>query len=325
MKDKYGREINYLRVSITDRCNLRCSYCMPGEGVALKDPGEILSFEEIIRVIQAAVARGVTRVRITGGEPLTRDGVTDLVRMVGGTEGITDLSMTTNGVLLSAYAVKLKEAGLDRVNVSLDTLKEDKYLSLTGRDALSDVLEGIDAARSAGLLPVKVNVVVIKGLNDDEVVSFVEFAAERDITVRFIEFMPARGKLDWSASKVVKTDRVMKICSESFDMTPAAMPGAGPAGYLEISGKRSVVGFISPFDSHFCGKCNRLRLTADGKLVSCLHDGREGLDLKPALRDKTSEGSLTDLFEKAVDIKPDRHKMSLNGKQSGRSMSGIGG
>ncbi len=256
---------------MTDRCNLRCVYCMPVTGVAKRGHEEILRYEELLRIIRAAVAEGVFRVRITGGEPLVRKGITGFVRMVADIEGVRDLAMTTNAIRLAAVAADLKRAGLHRVNISLDSLKPDRYEQITRGGRLADVLAGIDAAVEAGLTPVKVNVVLVPGTNDDEIEAFGRFAASRPVHVRFIERMPfAVGEAD--APFIAQQDLQARL-QRSFSLVPADQNvGGGPADLYKIENGCGWVGFISPRTRPFCRSCTRLRLTSFGKLMACLDD-----------------------------------------------------
>jgi len=279
------REVSYLRVSITDRCNFRCKYCMP-EGVKEFIPHpEILSYEEITQIVKAFSSFGVSSVRLTGGEPLVRKRVETLVRQLAEVEGIDDLSITTNGFFLKEKAKTLKEAGLKRVNVSIDTLDPEKFSYVTGapKNALNRVIEGIEEALAVGLEPVKVNAVLIKGFNDGEVEKFLKFSEKYGVEVRFIELMPVGGKF-FSHENFIPVSQIKRLIEERFGkLTPAKTFKKGPAKTFKVEGTSALVGFIPSVSEHFCGECNRVRLTSDGKLRLCLMSDSE-VDLKGVLR-----------------------------------------
>ena len=322
LSDSFQRPINYLRISVTDRCNLRCIYCMPSQGITLSPHSEILRYEEIQAVAQAAAALGINKVRLTGGEPLVRSGLPHLVQMLSQIEGIDDIALTTNGVLLRQYAAPLREAGLTRVNVSLDTLNRERFHRITRHDKLGDVLDGIKAAKEAGLDPVKVNMVVIRGMNDDEVLDFARLTMEHGWHVRFIEPMPFGTGEELS---FVPTGEIQKRLVSLGALEPCLPSrGNGPAKYFRYRGTSGTVGFISPLTEHFCFNCNRLRLTADGKLRPCLLSDEE-VDLKSHLRRGASAGELKGLIRLAVAQKPERHHLSEGVLPTGRSMCQVGG
>jgi len=324
--DAFNRPISYLRVSVTDRCNLRCIYCMPAEGVPWRPHEEILSYEEIETVVRAAASLGITKVRLTGGEPLVRKGLVDLVAMIASIPGIDDLAMTTNGTLLARHAEELKAAGLKRVNVSLDSLWPERFRRITRLGELSDTLEGIAAAKEAGLVPVKVNTVVIRGLNDDEVVDFARLTVEGDWHVRFIEVMPLGDNAEWAGNGYVPMDEVRgRIERELGELIPAKLAvGSGPARYYRLPGARGTIGFITPISKHFCYQCNRLRLTADGHLRPCLLSDYE-IDLRTPLRQGATIEEIKCLIVEAVRAKPERHHLSEGILPHERTMSEIGG
>ena len=323
--DNFDRPISYLRVSVTDRCDLRCVYCMPAGGVTWRPHGEILHYEEIERVVRAAASLGISKVRLTGGEPLVRKGLVDLVAMIASIPGIDDLAMTTNGILLARHAEELKAAGLKRVNVSLDTLRPERFRTITRLGELSDTLEGIAAAKEAGLVPVKVNTVVIRGLNDDEVADFARLTHEPDWHVRFIEVMPVGDNTDWAGNGYVPMGEVReRIERELGELRPAKLGGGGPARYYRLPGAQGAIGFISPVSQHFCYQCNRLRLTADGKLRPCLLSDSE-IDLRTPLRQGATIEETKRLIVEAVRAKPERHHLSEQIIPQGRAMSEIGG
>jgi cyclic pyranopterin phosphate synthase len=324
--DNFNRPISYLRVSVTDRCNLRCVYCMPPEGVPWHPHDEILRYEEIETVVRAAASLGITKVRLTGGEPLVRLGIVDLVRMLARIPGIDDLAMTTNGILLARYAGELKAAGLKRVNVSLDTLRPERFRRITRRGELSDTLEGIVAGKEAGLVPVKINTVVIRGLNDDEVVDFARLTHAPDWHVRFIEVMPLGNNAEWAGNGYVPMDEVRaRIERELGELMPAKLAaGGGPARYYRLPGAQGTIGFITPISEHFCYQCNRLRLTADGELRPCLLSDYE-IDLRTPLRRGASAEEIKALIIEGIRNKPERHHLSEQVIPQGRAMSEIGG
>ncbi|MDD3653902.1 MAG: GTP 3',8-cyclase MoaA [Desulfotomaculaceae bacterium] len=325
MKDTYHREINYLRVSVTDRCNLRCIYCMPPEGVQWLPHEDILQLEEIEAVVKAAALIGVKKVRLTGGEPLLRRGLTDLVRNIADIPGIDDISLTTNGLLLASWARQLKESGVKRVNISLDTLQSDRYREITRNGNLDGVRQGIEASFEHGLLPVKINTVVIRGFNDDEVLAMAGLTLKRPLHIRFIELMPIGPSNSWTTGRFVPAEEIMSIINTRLgQLVPAKISaGNGPAQYYRINDAPGTIGFITSMSEHFCRSCNRLRLTASGSLRPCLYDGRE-VDLKTPLREGAGLNEIGDLILKAVALKPDRHHM-LDGWQDRRGMSQIGG
>jgi len=325
LSDSFQRPINYLRISVTDRCNLRCIYCMPVEGIRLIPHGDILTYEEILTVAKAAGELGINKIRITGGEPLARSGLLKLIQMLAQIDAIDDISLTTNGVLLSRYAAELKSAGLRRVNVSLDTLKQDKFEFITrSKDSLGNVLGGIEAARSVGLNPVKINVVVMSGINDDELLDFATKTINDEWHVRFIELMPSAGA-STIASQFVPVSEMRKRLELSGKLEPC-LPrvGNGPAKYFRFPHANGTIGFITPVSEHFCFHCNRLRLTADGKLRPCLLADYE-IDLKSPLRNGISSDGLKQLIEEAVANKPLRHRMAEGYTPKDRPMTQVGG
>ena len=340
IQDSFGRVIDYLRISVTDRCNLRCVYCMPPQGIALKTHDEILRYEEIERLVRAAAALGVRKVRLTGGEPLVRPNIEHLVEMIAAVPGIEDVSMTTNAVLLDRRAETLARAGLHRVNVSLDTLRADRFERITRFGCIADVWRGLQAAERAGLAPIKLNVVVVRGMNDDELADFAALTFDHAWHVRFIELMPVANEGDWGEHLPPPDDRLVtakemqarlsaRFGAECFSesATPLA-PGNGPARTFGLPGAKGVVGFITPVSQHFCPTCNRLRLTADGKLRPCLLAEGE-VDVMSALRSGASEAEVQALLLRAVGNKPECHHLDedvapsqLIGK---RVMAQIGG
>ncbi len=321
--DSWQRQINYLRISVTDHCNLSCVYCSAGSMPQLPRR-EILSYEEIQRLVQVAASLGINKVRLTGGEPLLRPELTKLVWMLSQIEGVDDISLTTNGIFLSKYAVELKEAGLKRVNVSLDTLKEERFKRITGRDNLGEVLSGIEAAHLAGLKPVKINTVILRGINDDEAIDFARMSTSQEWHVRFIEFMPF-GALKAEVFETVSTQEIRERIQSLGKLEPyTGKTGNGPARYYQLPGTKGTIGFISPMTEHFCRSCNRLRLTADGQLRPCLLDDDE-VNLKKPLRNGANTDELKQLIQQAVAIKRERHHLTERITTVRRPMRQIGG
>jgi cyclic pyranopterin phosphate synthase len=327
--DAYNRPISYLRISVTDRCNLRCVYCMPPQGVPRRPHEEILRYEEIETVVRAAAEMGITKVRLTGGEPLVRPGVVDLVRMLARVHGIDDLAMTTNGILLGNYAQALARAGLRRVNVSLDTLRPERFERITRCGRLEDALAGMKAAREAGLEPIKINTVFMRGINDGEAVDFARKTIEPGWHVRFIELMPLGNTAtvvnNWQ-NRGVPAQEIRKQIETVFGkLIPAKISvGNGPARYYRLPGAKGTIGFITPISEHFCYQCNRLRLTADGHLRPCLLSDYE-IDLRTPLRNDADEEQIKTLILQAIENKPLRHHLAECETPEGRGMSEIGG
>lgn len=313
MKDAYGRRIDYLRLSVTDLCNYRCIYCMPDSGVPKRDHSEILSVEELVDVAAQAVRCGVRKVRVTGGEPLVRRGILDICRGVASLD-VEELCLTTNGSLLSAYARPLRDAGVNRLNISLDTLRPERFVRLTRRGSLSDVMEGVEAASRAGFDRLKFNVVLMGGVNDDEIADFVALTRERPVEVRFIELMPVGECAGWDRSRFVGAQRVLEVCPA---LTP--MERDGVADRYRVPGYAGTVGLIRPLSHKFCGDCNRIRITADGKLKPCLHSETE-IPLK-GLRGE----ALYRAIREGILQKPMQHEMERLGSRSARTMNRIGG
>lgn len=320
MKDTIGRNINYLRISVTDRCNLRCMYCMPEQGICKKEHGEILTLEEIYEAVKACSELGISKVRITGGEPLVRKGITGLIDQISKLRGIEELAMTTNGILLPKYAEELKSAGLNRVNISLDTMNAEKYSYITRGGDLGDVMSGINAAEKAGLKPIKLNTVLIGGFNDDEIESFVDLTTDRDIDVRFIELMPIGQAGHWAKKHFIPNTEILNRVK--YLQPIQSNDPSSPAKYYKLPGARGKVGLINPISHAFCASCNRIRLTSDGKLKPCLHSEAE-IDIKEIL--KKGE-SLQDIIRQAILQKPIEHNLNCqDNKPIERDMYRIGG
>ncbi|MFA5843844.1 MAG: GTP 3',8-cyclase MoaA [Coriobacteriia bacterium] len=338
--DAFGRRIDYLRISVTDRCNLRCVYCMPPDGVSWREPGEILTYEEIERFADAAVAEGISKIRITGGEPLVRRGIVDHVRRLRDITGLESIALTTNGTLLPRFARELADAGLRRVNVSIDSLDPEVFARVTRGGRLEDALAGIEAAFDAGMDPIKVNAVVVRSLGQD-LAAFARLTVDRPLHVRFIEYMPvgddasdaepADGVTGWTRDDHVPADEILERLGAAGaaaglgDLTPVgredAPGGWGPARYYRFPEARGTLGVISPLSHHFCGECNRLRLTADGRLRLCLFSDEE-IDARAALRRGADREELRALVRQALAAKPESHAMRVG---TSRRMSQIGG
>ncbi|HHW41732.1 MAG TPA: GTP 3',8-cyclase MoaA [Syntrophomonadaceae bacterium] len=326
MEDRFGRKIDYLRISVTDRCNLRCLYCMPPEGVKPKPRQEILRFEEILTVVEAALELGINRFRLTGGEPLLRKGIIPFIKAMALLPGIEDIAITTNGLLLHQLGEQLKEAGARRLNISLDTINPEKYRKITGGGDFHTVWEGITTALELGFTPVKINVVALNQINDEEWADLARLTLDRPLHIRFIELMPVgtswqlAGK-NFAACSQVKSEIEKKL----GELTPVTdIQGNGPAEYYRLPGAQGTIGFIHAMSSHFCASCNRLRLTADGKLRPCLHDRRE-VDLREAVRSGATGEELQELFRRALQLKPANYHEATGAPAAGRGMAQIGG
>ncbi len=325
--DSQGRNITYLRVSITDRCNLRCVYCMPEKGVKPLSHNEIISYEDILRFVNILANHGVNKVRITGGEPLVRKGVAGFVESLSKIAGISDISMTTNGILLDKFALELYDAGLKRINISLDSLREDRFQQITRFGGLQSVFNGIKLAKKIGYDPIKINTVLIKGINEDEIIDFVNFAREFEINLRFIEYMPIGGNI----SETITSKEIEEKIRSAFDGFELISGNGYQAVSKEYGFKdgKAAIGFISPLSEHFCGSCNRLRLTASGRLRLCLFYDNE-YDIKQILKQKDDE-AVFNWVSNLIQLKKDKHNFSEKVKKSGSLlwandfMNGIGG
>ncbi len=319
--DPFSRRIDYLRLAVTDRCNLRCIYCMPSEGVPHLRHEDILTYEEIVRFLRIAVQAGISKVRLTGGEPLVRKDLDYLVHEISTMRQDVDISLTTNGILLAEQAEKLVAAGLKRVNVSIDSLDPSRYREITRVGNLSDAMQGVEAALDAGLEPVKINVVVLQHLHE-ELDGFVDLIRRLPVHVRFIEYMSPCGAFD--SSFYVSAEEIRRGLEGYGPLTSTSQPpvGAGPARYFSLPGARGMMGFISPVSSHFCPKCNRLRLTADGKMRPCLFS-REEDDMREILRNNDEDEPVLEAIRLSLSKKPQDHGGFK--EKSGRTMSQIGG
>jgi cyclic pyranopterin phosphate synthase len=305
--DSFGRRIEYLRISVTDKCNLRCVYCMPVEGLPWLRREEILSYEEIASIVRTMAAMGLRRVRLTGGEPLVRKDLHELVGMIRDVPGIEDLSLSTNAVLLGTMAESLRDAGVNRVNVSLDSLRSDRVDAIARRPgSFEKIMAGLEAAESVGFTPIKINVVLLRGQNDDEIVDFARITRSRPWHVRFIEVMPTGGNLDVSAENFISCTEALGRVRAIEELEPVEGPvGNGPASYYRFRGAPGTIGVITPMSHNFCHRCNRMRLTADGHLRPCLFG-----DLQTNLRDPLRAGrDLVPLIEETLRIKPERHHL----------------
>jgi len=327
--DRFGRKLTYLRISVTDRCNMRCDYCRPAAEAYNAEPhAQILHYEEIERIARQAAALGVSKLRITGGEPLVRRDLPKLVAMLASVPGITDLSMTTNATLLKRYADDLAKAGLMRINISLDSLNGLRFRKLTGAD-IKPVLEGIKAAQRAGLTPIKLNTVLMRGINAgagySEVAQLIDFASQHDATIRFIELMPMKHGMDWD-KHYISIDEVLAEASvqRRIDLSSVAQSCNTAARYLPLKCGSGKVGFITPMSERFCDGCNRLRLTADGHLRSCL-PGDSELNLRDLIRGGGSDTEICNLFRRSALIKPKIGVYGFDKQSEQRSMIHIGG
>ncbi|WMM25027.1 GTP 3',8-cyclase MoaA [Tissierella sp. MB52-C2] len=318
MKDSFGREINYLRISLTDRCNLRCKYCMPEDGVSKFPHNEILTLEELYEIIKVFVELGINKIRFTGGEPLARKGIVELIAKVSKLDKVKDLAMTTNGILLKEYAMDLKKAGLNRVNISLDTLDEEKYRTITRGGRLNKVLEGIEEAKKVGLTPIKINTVLIGGFNDDEIEALVNLTEKDNIDVRFIELMPIGEAANWAKEKFISNNKVLEKLDSLIAVPREDV--SSPAVYYKLPNGRGKVGIINPISCKFCENCNRVRLTSQGRLKLCLHSNNE-IDIKEALN---KGQDLKKLILESIEKKEESHHLE-EGKYIKRNMNQIGG
>jgi cyclic pyranopterin phosphate synthase len=325
--DTFGRVATDLRVSLTDRCNLRCAYCMPPEGLEWLPNDQVLTDDEIVRVVRVAVELGVNEVRFTGGEPLLRRGLVDIVRRVAALTPRPHLSLTTNGIGLARTAVALHDAGLDRINVSLDTIDPEKFKTLARRDRISDVIAGLAAASAAGLTPVKVNAVLMRGVNDEEAIALLRWCLDEGYQLRFIEQMPLDAQHGWKRTNMISADEILGRLAEAFSLTPlgAEHRGSAPAEEWLVDGGPGTVGVIGSVSRPFCGACDRVRLTADGQIRNCLF-AREETDLRAALRSGCDDRRIADLLMSTLLAKRAGHGIDDEGfLQPARPMSAIGG
>lgn len=322
--DRYGRQVKYVRLSVTDRCNLRCLYCLPKGHKDFDLPEHWLSDDEIFRVIKAFTELGTQYIRITGGEPLVRRHLDQLTQRLSSLPGLRDLSMSTNAVNLDRQAEKLKQAGISRINVSVDSLKPEKFAEITGGGQLNKVVAGLMAAKQAGFAPVKINMVVMKGINDDEIEDMVDFCLQHDFTLRFIETMPIGDTGLAATQHYLSLVDVRQRLQQKYELIPTVMSGGGPARYDLVAGTSLRIGFITPISQHFCGTCNRVRLAVDGTLYLCLGQDHH-FQLRPLLRSGISDESLQQAIVHAISLKPERHEFNEKPQQIVRFMSQTGG
>ncbi|XOF32529.1 MAG: GTP 3',8-cyclase MoaA [Candidatus Electrothrix sp. YB6] len=330
LTDLFSRTVSYLRLSLTDRCNLQCIYCVPDSDHA-EHPGcrarlrqdELLSYEELVRVVRVAVSMGISKLRLTGGEPLVRRDIMYFIAQLGEFDNLNDIRITTNGVLLDKYAEPLAAAGVRKINISLDTLKPERFLRITGADCFAQVWQGIEKARSAGFSPIKLNMVVMRGINDDELEAFAGLSQDTELQVRFIEFMPIGASSRWKNSAYMPSDEIMERIQGLGELIPVAKGKAdGPATMFRVGREaKGKVGFISPISHHFCDRCNRLRLTSEGKLRSCLLHDRE-TDLRSVLRRGGTDEDIRQALLIAVRNKPKGHQMEEQIRTQGENCHG---
>lgn len=322
MRDQHGRTINYLRLSITDRCNFRCLYCMPEAGIDKQTHQQILRYEELLRIARVATSLGIDKIRVTGGEPLVRKGAVDFLGQLSALPGVQDLALTTNGFLLGELAQPLRDAGVKRVNISLDSLDNQTFSEITRGGKLQQVLTGIEAADAAGL-KIKINMVVMRGVNDHEIIDFARLSLDRPWSVRYIEYMPTIREADWQ-ERLLSGEDVLAQIRKEFNLTPIETSRqCGPARPFRLENAAGTIGIITPMSDHFCGSCNRLRVTSDGFAKSCLLS-EESIDLKPCLQ-QTDDNCLHQLLKKIVSGKPSRHTIDEDLAHKPFTMSSIGG
>ncbi len=326
MLDNNHRGINYLRLSVTDRCNPRCIYCMPEEGIRFMPHSEVLTYEEMLHIVRLSIQKGIRKVRLTGGEPLVRKGFISFLERLSKVEGLEEITLTTNGVLLKSLAADIKNCGIKRINVSLDSLRSERFFRITGRDFFERVWEGLEEAESVGFNPIKINVVAIKGVNDDEILDFAALTLEKPYHVRFIEIMPIGDKSMWTAEKFISTKEIHNRIQTLGILQPIGHnPLDGPAERYALEGAKGEIGFIGALSNHFCDNCNRLRLTADGHLKGCLFSDQE-TDIKTPLRDGKGDSHLLNLIRDTILNKPKDHGLlPSNPRKCVRQMNSIGG
>ena len=321
--DSFGRKIEYLRLSVTDRCDLRCFYCIPKGFKDFSEPEDRVTLDEYLRLVRIFSELGVSKVRLTGGEPLVRADLPEMVQGIGALPMIEDISLSTNAIRLAQHAQVLKEAGVSRINVSLDTLDPDRFREITQGD-LKQVLQGLQAAKEAGFHPIKINMVVMRDINLHEVGDMVEYCLANRFTLRFIETMPVGAAGQQASDRYVSLDEIREALEQRYEMEPAKMKGSGPAQYLKLVGKRLKIGFITPMSQHFCETCNRVRLSSEGTLYLCLGQS-DKLELRPLLRQGLSDDELKSAILEAIRNKPERHEFGTNPCQIVRVMSKTGG
>jgi cyclic pyranopterin phosphate synthase len=325
LTDSHGRRIDYLRLSVTDRCDLRCGYCLPKGTKSFEEPADWLTFDEIIRVVDAFITLGVQRVRLTGGEPLMRRGLPELAAGLAALPGLADLSLSRNCNQMKAQAVPLFRAGVRRLNLSLDSLRPERFAQLTGGGRLSQVMAGVMAAKDAGFAPIKVNTVAMRGINEDEFPDILAFCTEHGFTLRLIETMPM-GSAGREARRdyYLDLEGVRRRLPVHFDLIPDLMPGGGPARYYRVAGSATRIGFITPLSRHFCATCNRVRLGVDGTLHLCLGQAHR-VPLRPLLRAGATAAELAGQLRAAVSLKPEGHRFDDQSEPTLRCMAATGG
>ncbi|MDH5368407.1 MAG: GTP 3',8-cyclase MoaA [Gammaproteobacteria bacterium] len=323
LTDKYGRRIEYVRLSVTDRCDLRCNYCMPEGFNDFEEPEDWLTFDEIERVIRIFGELGTKRIRLTGGEPLVRKNIPELAARLAALPGIDDLSISSNATRLRKQAAPLKQAGISRINISLDTLRADRFKKITG-GKLEKVIDGLMAAKEAGFQPVKINMVVMRGVNDDEVEDMVQFCIDHDFTLRFIETMPMGNTGREASLQYIPLNEIHDRLAKKYNLLKANMNGGGPARYVRVAGTELRIGFITPMSQHFCDTCNRVRLSVDGTLYLCLGQ-EDNYPLREHLRSGITDEELKQHIQKAIDLKPEKHEFSDKPEKLVRFMSMTGG
>lgn len=323
---KKKRRINYLRLSITDRCNLRCMYCMPDEGIDFVGHQDILSYEEMLHLVKVSIQAGIRKVRLTGGEPLVRKGFIDFLEKLGALEGLGEITLTTNGVLLSEFASDIRACGICRINISLDTLKPERFFQITRRDYFEKVVAGIREAERLGFNPIKINVVAIRGFNEDEILDFARLTMDKPYHIRFIEYMPVGSRNPWSTEKFISTQEIKEKILQMGALRPVLSNHFdGPAERFKLEGGKGEIGLIGALSNHFCESCNRLRLTAEGHLRGCLFSDRE-IDIKTPLRQGRGDDYLLGVITRAIEGKPESHGgMYPEMRKCVRHMSSIGG
>lgn len=322
--DSFNRKIEYVRLSVTDRCDLRCFYCLPKGYKDFEETDEWLSFDEIERVIKTFSELGVSRIRLTGGEPLIRKNLPQLAQRLSNIDGIEDLSLSTNAVQLKRYAQELKRANVSRLNVSLDSLNPQRFKEITNGGKLQKVLDGLMAAKEVGFSPIKINTVLMKDVNDDEAEDLVEFCIEHGFTLRFIETMPVGDTGRQASNQYINLQDIKQRLENKYELIPGVMPGGGPARYVQVAGTELRIGFITPLSQHFCETCNRVRLTADGTLYLCLGQS-DKVALRPLLRNGISDLELRQVILDAIALKPEKHEFNEKPQQIVRFMSSTGG
>ncbi len=320
--DRFGRKVEYLRVSVTDRCDLRCTYCIPESFKGFEEPENWLNHDETVRLVGVFGRLGVTRIRLTGGEPLTRRGLPDLAMRLKQLPGISDLSLSTNATQLAKYAAELKRSGIDRLNVSLDSLQAERMRKITRRDCLGSIIDGLMAAKRAGFSPIKINMVAMQGVNDDEIDDMVAFCMQHGFILRLIETMPM-GETGRNA-RFLDLQPVKQRLRERFGLVDGVLPGGGPARYLKSADGRFSIGFITPISQHFCDTCNRVRLSVEGTLYMCLGQD-DKFEFRPLLRGGASESDLIEAVHAAINLKPERHDFGAQPHKIIRIMAKTGG